>query len=68
MDEENIIQEIKNSQKKFTDYLIKNPVQIKKLIEYVIKEPNISLSNDTKQIQKNYKYPFIASEIFNTQS
>lgn len=46
MDEENIIQEIKSNQTKFTEYLIKNPIQIKKLVDYVTKEPEIQINAD----------------------
>ncbi|EAR99240.3 SIT4 phosphatase-associated protein (macronuclear) [Tetrahymena thermophila SB210] len=63
LDTDNIVNEIKQSQSKFIDFLKKNSHITKQIIEYAINMPDQE-GNDEKKL---YKYPFISSEILGTQ-
>ena len=58
LQEDNIINELRNQNEKLINFFTKE--KIKKLIDYIIKEPK---END---ILKGHKFPFIASEILNS--
>ena len=58
LEDETIIDEIKNKNKILLNYLNKN--RIKKMIDYIIREPSDDISHE-----KGYKFPWICSQIFN---
>ena len=58
LEEEDIITEIRNQNQKLIDFFDEN--KIKNLVNYIIKEPK----EDNELI--GYKFPFIASEILNS--
>ncbi|KAL4471108.1 hypothetical protein ABPG72_006489 [Tetrahymena utriculariae] len=63
LDTDNIVNEIKQSQSKFIEFLKKNSHITKQIIEYAINMPDPE-GNDEKKL---YKFPFISSEILGTQ-
>ena len=62
--EEELLQELRNRNKKLIEYFDKE--KIKRLLDYIIKEPEIKEENlDTKENkEKGLKFPFICSQIF----
>ncbi|KAL4438806.1 hypothetical protein ABPG74_013479 [Tetrahymena malaccensis] len=63
LDTDNIVNEIKQSQSKFIEFLKKNSHITKQIIEYAINMPDPEGTDE----KKLYKYPFISSEILATQ-
>lgn len=65
LNEEDVVVELKNLNPKLLDYFTQNQDSIKKLIFYITEEP---LSNEHMDENRCYKFPFVASQILESEA